>query len=82
MSLMDNDDDILTDLDFEIDEPIDVTDVSKLTDYELSNLDRDTREELLELGELMTLPANRSERGSELHSTWIACKVELSKRRH
>lgn len=79
---MTDDDDILAGLDWET--PIvgeDVIDVSKLDNYDLSCLDRDTRVKILRLGEMHTPLLECSAEGRRLHTLWMACKVEMSKRR-
>lgn len=83
-----SDDDILAALAEEFDEPdvSDVIDVSKLDDLTLSNTLADTRERLLEMGEMMSDLENTygTEAGSaearELHSLRLACLTEMSKR--
>jgi len=72
-------DDPLADLDFEADEP-DVIDVTKLSDIQLAELRGDIRRELYESKQMMAKPANRTDRGKELHSTWTAIQIEFRKR--
>ena len=78
-----SDDDILAQLDWEPetpdDEPIDVT---TLSDYDLSCLNRDTREELISRGEMLATPEQQSEIGKELHSIFLATQIELTNRRN
>lgn len=76
------DEDILAGLDFDTPEVEAVVDVTQLNDYELSCLDRDIRQELINRGEMHTPLLRCSDEGRRLHLQWVACKVELSKRRH
>lgn len=78
-----SEDDILAALDWtpeenpDEDEPIDVT---ALSDYDLSSLNRDTREELISRGEMLLRPHQQSEEGKELHSIFLATTIEMKKR--
>lgn len=74
---MNDNDDILSDLDFDTPES-EATDVTELSDYELSNLHSDVRTELLKSGEMHS--EQRSERGKELHSLLLAVTVEMRNR--
>jgi hypothetical protein len=78
MSMMDDDD--ISHLDFDIEEPTGVTDLTTLNDVELSTLEGATREELFQLREMHAPPHLRSERGSELHSIFAAIQVEKHRR--
>lgn len=75
-----SDADILAGLDFDVSTPQDVTDVSTLSRYELDNLTQDTRQELIQLQQMHLEPHQRSERGKELHSLFLACQIERQKR--
>lgn len=82
-----NDDDILAALDFEPEDPTPtVVDVKALSNLELSNLLEDTRQKLLEMGEMLSDMESTfgTEAGSpearDLHSIRAACLVEMSER--
>lgn len=70
----------------ELEEPDDVTDVTTLTDIQLMDLFHDVREQLGEEGEMFsdlqhTFGSKESTReGRDLHSTRLACLVEMRKR--
>jgi hypothetical protein len=72
--------DPLAGLDFEIDEPVDVIDVTRLSPIELARLESDTRDELNAGGEMHVPADSRSDRGKELHSRFIACQIERRRR--
>lgn len=81
------DEDILAGLDFEPGDDADTTvDVTALSDLELANLLEDTRQQLLEMGEMLSDLTNTygTEAGSpearELHSLRAACLIETRKR--
>lgn len=78
-----NDDDILAALDFEPEAQTEVeVDVAALSNLELCNLLEDTRQKLLEMGEMLsdnqaTLGTqNSSPEARELHSLRAACLIE------
>ncbi len=81
-----SDDDVLAALeemtDFELQDPDEVIDVTTLSDYDLSCLNRDTREELISRGEMLATPEQQSEIGKELHSIFLATQIELTNRRN
>lgn len=81
-----SDDDILAGLDFEPAEDPTAVDVTVLNNLELSNLLEDTRQKLLDKGEMLsdlestfgTAPGSPEAR--DLHSLRAACLVEMAKR--
>lgn len=89
MSDVPNEDDILAALDFEPSEDRGTTidrPVSELSNLELTNLLEDTRQRLLEMGEMLSDLESTfgTEAGTpearELHSVRAACLIEMSKR--
>ena len=76
------DEDVLAGLDFEVDEPDDVVDVSQLNLYALDVLMSDTRRKLPETQQMHLEPHQRSEQGKELHSIFLACQIERKRRIH
>lgn len=69
---------IVADLDFDIEVPEDVVDVTALNDVDLSKLHTRNRQQLLELGEML---APRTDAGRVLHSERVSLMVEMRKRR-
>lgn len=72
--------DPLAELDFEVAEPKDVVDVTKLSNLELAEQIGSTRLQLHRLREMFLEPDQRSEEGKALHSLFVALNIE-SKRR-
>lgn len=69
----------------DLEEPTDVVDVTVLNDKELLDLFEDTRQALLEAGEMLTDldefgAVASSQEGRELQSTRAACLIEMRKR--
>lgn len=54
-----------------------VIDVSRLNEAELSDLFNETRDKIMELGEML---APTTDEGRRLHSVRSACLIEMSKR--
>lgn len=73
-------DDPLAGLDFEVAEPKDVIDVTKLGNLELAEQIGSTRLQLHRLGEMFLEPDQRSEEGKALHSLFIALNIETKRR--
>lgn len=73
-------DDILAGLDFKVEEPVDVVDVTKLTQIELLDYEQQTKKRLYELKEMFVDADQRSEEGKNLHSIYLACQVEKHRR--
>lgn len=80
MAVLEPEDDPLAALDFDIEEPTDVTDLTTLSDVMLAELDAQTTIELEKMGEMFAPPDKRSERGKELHSIYTALQVEKHRR--
>lgn len=70
-------DSIVAGLEDEIVQPGNTVSVRDLNDAELSSCFNDTRDELLQMGE-MQVP--RTEKGRELHSLRAACLIEIRRR--
>ena len=70
------DEDILNGLDWEVEEP-DVVDVTNLTMIALGELFSRTKQELLDIGEVLK-PI--TQQGRDLHSVYGACIIEFNKR--
>lgn len=73
--------DPLEGLDFDIEEPTDVVDLTKLSDAALAELDADVTIELQNSHQMHCPHDKRTERGKELHSTYTAIQVEKQRRR-
>lgn len=72
--------DPLDGLDFDVAEPTDVVDVSKLSNIDLAELGGKVRVRLHQLGEMFTPADARSDEAKDLHSLFTAIQIE-SKRR-
>lgn len=80
MSMMapDPDDFDWSSLEFELEEPEDVVDVTSLSDVELLDLERDLVEKLRGLHQM--IKSSTTDEGREIHSLRAAARIELARR--